>query len=126
MSACSANTVSFALRSHDVLALFPEASEPVAEAERGGAVVLRLRATMAAVARLTKSLLMYSSMKPAGSAARASNWTPLASFSFLRRRKMTLVLVRSPVEQRRDTATAAAFDCTAMALLVSRGNLGQI
>ena len=68
MSAFSANTVSFALGSHDVLALFPEASEPVAEAERGGAVVLRLRASMAAVARLTKPLLMYSSMKPLGNA----------------------------------------------------------
>ena len=38
-SACSANTVSFAIGSHDVLACFPEASEPVAEADRGGAVV---------------------------------------------------------------------------------------
>ena len=116
MSACSANTVSFALGSHDVLALFPEASEPVVEADRGGAVVLRLRASMAAAARLTKPLLMYSSMKPLGRAALASNWKPLAPFSLLRWRNVTLAVVRLPVEQRRDTATAAALDWTAMAL----------
>ena len=39
-----------------VLARFPDASEPVAEADRGGAVALRLRAraSVSSVARLTK------------------------------------------------------------------------
>ena len=67
VSVGQADAVSIALGwSHSVLALFPEASDPVAEMERGGAVVLRLRDSIASVARLTKPLRPMSAKRPAG------------------------------------------------------------
>ena len=107
VSVGQADAVSIALDwSHNVRALFPDASEPVAEMDRGGAVVLRLRDSIASVARLTKPLRPMSAKRPVG-AERVWSQAPAVSLSCLRWRKVTLA---GPAALRRETATAAAFD----------------